>query len=59
MKTGVMIECNREEGDFISSEFTSKKKYCNMHTILNLKYINKYVKWNHFKIEWFAGGRCF
>lgn len=51
LKKGVMTERNREKDDFIWAKFTRKKKNGNMYTILNLKYLNKYVKYNYFKIK--------
>ena len=39
------------KGDFLSAVFTRKKKDGNMPTILNLKYLQKHVTYNHFKIE--------
>ena len=51
LNKGVIIECGREQGDFLSTVFTRKKKDGNMRTILNLKYLNKHVTYNHFKME--------
>ena len=36
-------ERNTESGDFISTIFTMKKENDNFRTIINLKYLNKYV----------------
>ena len=51
LKKGVIIECNRVKGDFILPAFTREKKDSNMHIILNLKYLNTYVKHNIFTIS--------
>ena len=45
------MECEREQGDFLSAVFTRKKKDGNMRTILNFKFLNKHVTDNHFKME--------
>ena len=47
----VITECKREQRDFLSNVFTRKKKDGNMSTTLNLKYLNKHVTYNHFKME--------
>ena len=48
VKKGVIIERNRENGDLFINR---NKKNGNMRTILSLKYLNKYVKYSHFKME--------
>lgn len=48
VKKGVIIECNREKGDLF---IIRNKKNGNMCIILSLKYLNKYVKYSHFKME--------
>ena len=47
----VITECKREQRDFLSNVFTRKKKDGNMSTTLKLKYLNKHVTYNHFKME--------
>ena len=37
LQKGVIIECEREQGDFLSAVFTRKKKDGNMRTILKIK----------------------
>ena len=51
LQKGVIIECEREEGYFLSALFTRKKKDGNMRTTLNLKCLRKHVTCNHFKME--------
>ena len=52
LKKGVIKQCEREEGDFVSTVFTRKKKDgINMRTILNLKSLNEHVVYHHFKME--------
>lgn len=46
-----LIECSKGKDDFILSVFTRKKKDGKMRTIFNLKYANKDVKYNNFKME--------
>ena len=41
----------REKQKILYQVFTRKTKDGSMHTILNLKHLNKYVKSNHFKME--------
>ena len=48
---GVIIECERDKGGFISTIFTRQKKDGSFRTILNLKHLNHYVNYQHFKME--------
>ena len=48
---GVTIECERDKGGFISTIFTRQKKDGSFRTILNLKHLNHYVNYQHFKME--------
>ena len=41
------------KGIFLSTVFTRQKEDGNILTILNLKYLNKHVTCNHFKMESF------
>ena len=43
---GVIIECEREKGGFISTIFTHKKDR-SFRTILNLKHPNYYLNYKH------------
>ena len=45
------MESCRESGDFISIVFTRKKKSVTFRFILNLKYLNDFVVYKHFKME--------
>ena len=40
------------KGIFSSTVFTRQKEDGNILTILNLKYLNKHVSYNHFKMEY-------
>ena len=51
LQKDLIIESEREQGDFLSPVFIRKNKYGNMRTIMNLKYLNKHVTYNHCKIE--------
>ena len=48
---GVMLECSKETGDFVSTVFTRQKKDSTFRTILNSKYLNEFVQYQHFKME--------
>ena len=47
----VIVECSRETGDFVSTVFTRQKKDGTFRTILNLKYLNEFVQYQHFKMK--------
>ena len=51
LKKGVINKCQKEEDDFISTVFTREKKDGAFRTILNLKYLNEFVEYKHFKME--------
>ena len=51
LNKGVIVECSRETGDFVSTVFTRQKKDGTFRTILNLKYLNEFVRNQHFKME--------
>ena len=48
---GVITICQKEEDDFISTVFIREKKDGTFRTILNLKYLNEFVEYKHFKME--------
>ena len=50
-KKGVIVDCERKEGDFVSPIFTRPKKDGKVRLILNLKKLNKAVEYHHFKME--------
>ena len=51
LKTGVLVTCKREPGDFISNIFLRGKKNGSFRMILNLKQLNEYIPYQHFKME--------
>ena len=51
LSKGAIVGCSRETGDFVSTVFTRQNKDGAYRTILNLKYLNKFVQYQHFKIE--------
>jgi len=51
LKKCVIEECDREEGDYVSSIFTRPKKDGSLRTILNLKKFNEFIEYKHFKME--------
>ena len=48
---GVIMECERDKGGFISTIFTRHKKDGSFRAVLNLKDLNHYVNYQHFKME--------
>ena len=47
----VIVPCACEEGEFVSSIFTRPKKDGTLRMILNLKSLNKFVTYHHFKMD--------
>ena len=50
---GVIVKTNHSEGEFISDIFCRPKKDGSHRLILNLKRLNHYVEYHHFKMETF------
>ena len=48
---GVIIECDRDKGGFISTIFTRQKKYGSFRAILSSKHLNHNVNYQHLKME--------
>ena len=48
---GVIIRSAHEHGEFISPIFLCDKRDGSFRMILNLKTLNQYVEYNHFKME--------
>ena len=55
LRKGVIVEISRESGYFISTVFTRKKKSGTIRFILNLKYLDNFVVYKHFKMESILG----
>ena len=51
LNKGVIVEYSRETGGFVSTIFTRQKNDDTFRTILNLKYLNEFVQYQHFKME--------
>ena len=51
LQKGVIIKCERKDNDFIATAFTREKKDGSFRTRVNLKCLNKFVKYKHFKME--------
>ena len=47
----VIIECEREQVGFISTVFTRQERDVYFIAILDLKHINHYGDYNHFKMK--------
>ena len=50
MNKGVIVECSGET-DFVSTVFNRQKKDGTFRIISNLKYLNEFVQYQHFKME--------
>ena len=48
---GVIVQCDREPNDFLSTVFTREKKDGSSRNILNLKYLNYFFNYRHFRME--------
>ena len=48
---GVTIPCESEQGKYISTVFVRPKKDGNYRMILNLKQLNSFVEYHHFKMD--------
>ena len=48
---GVLVEVQHENGEFVSPIFTRPKKDGSRRLILNLKHLNNFVAYHHFKME--------
>ena len=48
---GVIIESEEEQGQFVSNVFLRPKKDGGFRMILNLKPLNKYINFHHFKMD--------
>ena len=51
LKKGIIIESSYEPNQFISPVFLRQKKDGTFRMILNLKELNKWVNYNHFKMD--------
>ena len=51
LQLGVLIECEREQGDFLSNIFLRPKKDGSVRMILNLKTFNTSLEYHHFKMD--------
>lgn len=51
LKKKVLIECRHEKREFVSPIFTVTKSNGDIRLILNLKKLNKSIKFKHFKMD--------
>lgn len=51
LSTGAIVECNEEEGQFVSTIFTVPKPDGTRRPIINLKLLNQFIENPHFKMD--------
>ena len=51
LKCRVLAKCEKEKGDYFSNIFLRPKRNGDYHMILNLKGLNKYIPYHHFKMK--------
>lgn len=51
LETGVIEKTKHSEGEYISNIFVRPKKDGSYRLILNLKHLNQFVEYHHFKME--------
>ena len=51
LKKGIIVQCSRDTGDFISTIFVIPKSDVSYRMMLNLKRLYKPVEYHHFKID--------
>jgi hypothetical protein len=51
LQIGAIKRCSREKGDFVSHIFPRKKANGKIRVILNLKPLNQFLSYEHFKME--------
>ena len=54
LEKGAIVPCEHEKGEYISPIFTTSKKDGSSRMILNLKGLNKFLEYHHFKMESFS-----
>ena len=54
LKKGAIVPCDHEDGEFISPIFTNPKPDGTSRMILNLKCLNQFIVYRHFKMESFS-----
>jgi len=51
LQKGAISECKHEDNEFISNIFLVKKKGGKFRPVINLKRLNKFIEYHHFKME--------
>lgn len=51
LQKGAISECNHESGEFISNIFLVQKKGGKFRPVINLKKLNTFIQYHHFKME--------
>lgn len=54
LEKGAIVPCEHEKGEYISPIFTTPKKDGSSRMILNLKGLNQFIEYRHFKMESFS-----
>ena len=54
LKKGAIVETFQEEGEFLSNIFIVPKPNGKQRPVINLKHLNQFVQYNHFKQETFS-----
>ena len=54
LEKGAIVPCEHEKGEYISPIFTTPKKDGSSRMILNLKSLNQFIEYWHFKMESFS-----
>ena len=51
LKRRIIIPCCHEEGEFVSTVFLREKKNNTFRMLLNLKELNQFIPYHHFKMD--------
>ena len=54
LRKGAIVPCKSESGEFISTIFIVPKPNGKYRPVINLKYLNEFIQYDHFKQETFS-----